>query len=56
MQPFFIFLILPFLMLYSFYQLGSIIRSLDYKSDIRKMGGLRKKMPITYIITIGLLL
>ena len=34
-----------------FLSLGSIIRSLDYKSDIRKMGGLYSKFPVTFILT-----
>ncbi len=28
---------------------GSVIQSMHHEQDIRKMGGLRKKMPITYI-------
>jgi len=34
-----------------FLSLGSIIRSLNYKSDIRKMGGLYSKFPVTFILT-----
>ena len=34
-----------------FLSLGSLIRSLVYKSDIRKMGGLYSKFPVTFILT-----
>ena len=33
-----------------FLSVGSIIRSLGYKSDIRKMGGLYSKLPVTFIL------
>ena len=31
---------------------GSVIVALHHEQDIRKMGGLRKKMPITYITSL----